>query len=29
MSTHIRHFVFSLPPKGALLSLGRPGGEQP
>ena len=29
MSPHIRHFVFSLPPKGALLYLGRPGGEQP
>jgi hypothetical protein len=29
MSPHIRHFVYSLPPEGALLSLGRPGGEQP
>ena len=27
MSPHIRHFVYSLPPEGALLSLGRPGGE--
>ena len=26
MSPHIRHFVYSLPPEGALLSLGRPGG---
>jgi hypothetical protein len=28
MSPHVRHFVYSLPPKGALLSLRRPGGEQ-
>jgi hypothetical protein len=28
MSPHIRHFVYSLPPKGAALSLGRPGGGQ-
>jgi hypothetical protein len=28
MSPHVRHFVYSLPPKGALLSLGRSGGEQ-
>ena len=28
MSPHIRHFVYSLPPEGAALSLGRPGGEQ-
>ncbi len=29
MSPHLRHFVYSLPPEGALRSLGRPGGEQP
>ncbi len=28
MSPHVRHCVYSLPPEGALLSLGRPGGEQ-
>jgi len=28
MSPHVRHFVYPLPPEGALLSLGRPGGEQ-
>ena len=28
MSPHVRHFVYSLPPEGALLALGRPGGEQ-
>ncbi len=28
MSPHIRHFVYSLHPEGALLSLGRSGGEQ-
>ncbi len=28
MSPHVHHFVYSLPPEGALLSLGRPGGEQ-
>ena len=28
MSPHVRHFVYSLPPEEALLSLGRPGGEQ-
>ena len=27
MSPHIRHFVYSLPPEGVSLSLGRPGGE--
>jgi hypothetical protein len=27
MSPHIRHFVYPLPPEGAPLSLGRPGGE--
>jgi hypothetical protein len=26
MSPHIRHCVYSLPPVGALASLGRPGG---
>ncbi len=26
MSPHARHFVYSLPPKGAQSSLGRPGG---
>jgi hypothetical protein len=29
MSPHVRHAVYSLPPEGALLSLGRPGGKQP
>ena len=29
MNPHARHFVYSLPPEGALLSLGRPGGVQP
>lgn len=29
MYPHIRHFVYSLPPEGALFSLGRPSGEQP
>ena len=28
MSPHVRHCVYSLPPEGALPSLGRPGGEQ-
>ncbi len=28
MSPYIRHFVYSLPPEGVLLSLGRPDGEQ-
>jgi hypothetical protein len=28
MSPHVRHCVYSLPPEGALRSLGRPGGEQ-
>jgi hypothetical protein len=28
MSPHVRHFVYSLPPMGALPSLGRPGGGQ-
>ena len=28
MSPHVHHFVYSLPPERALLSLGRPGGEQ-
>ena len=28
MNPHACHFVYSLPPEGALLSLGRPGGEQ-
>jgi hypothetical protein len=28
MSPHVRHCVYSLPPVGALPSLGRPGGEQ-
>jgi len=28
MYPHALHFVYSLPPKGALLTLGRPGGEQ-
>ena len=28
MSPHVRHCVYSLPPEGALLSLGRPCGEQ-
>jgi len=27
MNPHVRHFVYSLPPEGALLSLGRPCGE--
>jgi len=27
MSPHVRHFVYSLPPRGALSSLGRPGGD--
>ena len=29
MNPHARHFVYSLPPEGALSSLGRPGGGQP
>ena len=28
MSPHVRHFVYSLPPEGALPSLGRPCGGQ-
>ncbi len=28
MSPHVRHCVYALPPEGALLALGRPGGEQ-
>ena len=28
MSPHVRHRVYSLPPEGALPSLGRPSGEQ-
>ena len=28
MSPHARHFVYSLPPEGALSSLGRPDGGQ-
>ena len=28
MSPYIRHFVYSLPPEGVLLSLGRPVGAQ-
>lgn len=28
MSPHVRHFVYSLPPEGALTSLGRPFGGQ-
>jgi hypothetical protein len=28
MSPHVHHFVYSLPPEGALLSLERSGGEQ-
>ncbi len=28
MNPHVRHFVYSLPPKGALSSLGRPCGGQ-
>ena len=28
MHPHVRHFVYSLPPEGALFSLGRPCGEK-
>ena len=29
MSPHVHHFVYSLPPERAMVSLGRPGGDLP